>query len=245
MHIDDLFKFWTGQVLIANIYIGLNIVGGLFLGLLIGYERTYNGRAAGMRTYGLVCMASTALVVFVGWTPEWYGTLTPQGSADATRVVQGIVTGIGFLGAGVIMKEGLSISGLTTAASIWAASAVGILLGVGFYPAAILMAVLCAGSLSILNRIEGRLPGRCALEVEVKFTTGIEPDLATFAKGAASRGYEIQKHTLIVHFSDNQLVWRVNVVAVDRSHATTPAQLGHALQHFHGMSSFSITPIRN
>ncbi len=85
MHIDDLFKFWSGPVLVANAYISVNILGGLILGLLIGYERTYHGRAAGMRTYGLVCMASTALVVFVGWTPQWYGTLSMNGSADATN----------------------------------------------------------------------------------------------------------------------------------------------------------------
>jgi len=245
MHIVDLVKFWNGQVLIANAYIGLNIVGGLILGVLIGYERTYHGRAAGMRTYGLVCMASTALVAFVGWTPDWYGSLTTNGSADATRVVQGVVTGIGFLGAGVIMKDGLSISGLTTAASIWASSAVGILLGVGFYPAATFMAFLCAGTLSVLNRLEGRLPGRSALEVALTFDTGYEPDLDDFEYGAAERGYEMQRHTLTINYLDNRLVWRMNVVAKDRSVATSPALLGRGLQRLTGISNFAITPIRN
>lgn len=84
-----------------------------------------------MRTYGLVCMASAALTVMTGYPGAWYGGFDAAAAhgSDPTRVIQGIFTGIGFLGAGVIMKDGLTISGLTTAASIWAASAIGVLLG--------------------------------------------------------------------------------------------------------------------
>ena len=78
--------------------------------MLVGYERSYRGRAAGMRTFGLVCMASAALTVFVGETRYWYGGAAMPNPADATRVVQGIVTGIGFLGAGVIIKDGINIA---------------------------------------------------------------------------------------------------------------------------------------
>ena len=123
--------YWSGSFLAANAFIGLNLLGALMLGMLVGYERSYNGRAAGMRTYGLVCMASTALTIFVGFAPFWYGGAASQVAPDATRVVQGVVTGVGFLCAGVIVKDGLNVSGLTTAASIWAASAIGVLLGVG------------------------------------------------------------------------------------------------------------------
>ena len=98
-----------------------------------------------MRTYGLVCMASAALVVLAGYPDYWFGgrAIAPV-SLDPSRTIQGIVTGIGFLGAGVIMKDGFSISGLTTAASLWASSAIGILVGIGFYAAAILLAFLSA-----------------------------------------------------------------------------------------------------
>ena len=99
--------------------------------MLLGSERAYQGRAAGMRTYGLVCMASCALTVFSGYSHFWWGSHLPAGLApDPTRVIQGIVSGIGFLGAGVIMKDGFTISGLSTAASIWMCSAIGILIGV-------------------------------------------------------------------------------------------------------------------
>jgi len=70
---------------------------------------------------------------------------------DPTRVVQGIVTGIGFLGAGVIMREGFNISGLTTAASIWASSVIGVAVGLGFYLGAMGLAFLCAMSMIFLS----------------------------------------------------------------------------------------------
>jgi putative Mg2+ transporter-C (MgtC) family protein len=141
----------------------MNPIGAVLLGLLVGYERSFHGRAAGMRTYGLVCMASAALTVIAGYAGLWYGgQATDSMSVDPTRVMQGIVTGIGFLGAGVIMKEGFSISGLNTAASIWASSAIGVMVGIGFYAAAILLAVLCALSMSLLYRLERRLPSKAA-----------------------------------------------------------------------------------
>src|SRR5438552_9515333 len=115
--IDFLTSYWSSGELATNVVILLNLIGALALGLMVGYERSYHGRAAGMRTYGLVCMASAALTVISGYPELWFGARHgPAVAADATRVIQGIVTGVGFLGAGVIMKEGFNISGLTTAA---------------------------------------------------------------------------------------------------------------------------------
>lgn len=145
---EMLFSYWTTPQVEASIMILMNIVGALFLGMIVGYERSFHGRAAGMRTYGLVCMASAAVTVIVGYPHHWFGGLLPLTStADPTRVIQGIVTGIGFLGAGVIMKEGLNISGLTTAASIWASSAIGILCGAGFYFAAIMLSLISSATM--------------------------------------------------------------------------------------------------
>jgi putative Mg2+ transporter-C (MgtC) family protein len=189
----DLQHYWSGEFLAANAFIGLNLVGALLLGMLVGYERSYNGRAAGMRLYGLVRMASTALTVFVGHPALWYGGTANPLPADPTRVVQGVVTGIGFLGAGVIMKDGLSISGLTTAASIWAASAIGVLLGVGFYAAALWMAMLCMLSMSVLHRIEARLPGRSTLEVCLAFGLAAPPSFADLVGAAQARGYHVRR----------------------------------------------------
>src|SRR4249919_1945762 len=142
MFMQSLQHYWSGSFLAANGFIALNMLGALLLGMLVGYERSYQGRAAGMRTYGLVCMASTALTIFSGFAPLWYGGRGPQAAADPTHVIQGIVTGIGFLGAGMSMKSGLRIRARTTAAPSWAVPAVGVLLGGGMYPAAGVLVLL-------------------------------------------------------------------------------------------------------
>ena len=243
--LPDLHPYWSGSFLAANAFIGLNLIGALLLGMLVGYERSFNGRAAGMRTYGLVCMASTALTVFVGHASLWYGGTTPLLLADPTRVVQGVVTGIGFLCAGVIMKDGMSISGLTTAASIWAASAIGVLLGVGFYGAALLLALLCMLSMSLLHRLELMLPGRATLEVSLTFRPTHPPAYDIVAGIAAARGYRLLRDSLCISFADGQPVWRFSVVALSRSSALAPALLADEIAASEGVASFSISPVRH
>ena len=241
----DLQHYWSGAFLAANAFIGLNLVGALLLGMLVGYERSYNGRAAGMRTYGLVCMASTALTVFVGQASLWYGGTAADVQADPTRVVQGVVTGVGFLCAGVIMKDGLSISGLTTAASMWAASAIGVLLGVGFYAAALLLALLSMVSMSLPRWLEVRLPGRSTLEVCVTFGAAGPPTFNELAGVAEARGYRVLHDSLRITFADSLPVWRFCVVALDRARATSPVLLAQEMSTSEGVTGFSIVPVRN
>jgi putative Mg2+ transporter-C (MgtC) family protein len=88
---------------------------------------------------------------------------------DPTRTAQGIMTGIGFLGAGVIFKEGFSVRGLTTAASIWVTAAIGILIGIGFYFPAILATALTLGILSIFRKIEARMPSQSYAHHYIRF----------------------------------------------------------------------------
>ena len=240
-----LQHYWSGSFLAANAFIGLNIVGALLLGMLVGYERSYNGRAAGMRTYGLVCMASTALTVFVGYPALWYGGVSAHAQADPTHIVQGVVTGSGFLCAGVIMKDGMSIRGLTTAASIWAASAIGVLLGVGFYAAGLLLAVLCVGSMSLLHRLEARLPRRMTLDLSLTFQPGEVPDFDLLIDRAKSRGYRVLHDSLTITFADNQALWRVSLVAPEKARALSPAALAAEIAATQGVSRFSIVPVRS
>jgi putative Mg2+ transporter-C (MgtC) family protein len=243
--LGDLHHYWSATFLAANGFIALNLLGALLLGMVVGYERTYNGRAAGMRTYGLVCMASTALTVFVGHAPLWYGATAAHVQADPTRVVQGVVTGVGFLCAGVIIKDGMSIRGLTTAASIWAASAIGILLGVGFYAAALALAVLCVVSMSLLHRLEARLPGRMTLDLSLAFQPGNTPSIDILVEGAEARGYRVLHDSLTITFADNQAVWRVNIVAPDKARAVSPVELAAEMAATQGVSKFSIVPVRS
>ena len=125
-------------------------------GGLIGLERSYFGRPAGLRTHTLVCMASSLLMLVTIYQKDWFPTLG-VGQGDPTRMAQGIMTGIGFLGAGVILKERLSVRGLTTAASIWITAAIGILAGIGFYTAVAIVTILTLGTLSVYRLVEKRI----------------------------------------------------------------------------------------
>ncbi len=139
-------------------------------GGLIGLERSYNGHSAGFRTHTLVCMASSVLMLVSVYQTDWLAHAVSESvRIDPTRMAQGIMTGIGFLGAGVIMREGLSIRGLTTAASIWITAAIGILAGVGFYGAVGIVILLTLGTLTFFRWIESRLPtlsyAQCSLRL--------------------------------------------------------------------------------
>ena len=142
----------------------LRTIVALAAGGAIGLERTYHGRAAGLRTYALVSFGS-ALFVGVGQ----YVLLSARDSGEIARIIQGIVTGVGFLGAGVIVKEGFSVRGLTTAASIWVAAAIGVALGTGSYWTGLASTAVTLVALSILRRIEDRLPSQTFVHFEVAF----------------------------------------------------------------------------
>ena len=102
------------------------VAGALAIGAMIGFERTFHGRPAGFRTHSLVCIASAILMIVTVYQNQWMTLLDHDAiRTDPTRMAQGIMTGIGFLGAGVIFKEGLTVRGLTTAASIWVTAAIG------------------------------------------------------------------------------------------------------------------------
>lgn len=135
------------------------VAGALLIGAMIGFERTFHGRPAGFRTHSLVCIASAILMIVTVYQSQWM-TLVEHDAirTDPTRMAQGIMTGIGFLGAGVIFKEGLTVRGLTTAASIWVTAAIGILVGIGFWFAAIVGATSTLIVLALFRFIEARLP---------------------------------------------------------------------------------------
>jgi putative Mg2+ transporter-C (MgtC) family protein len=147
------------------------LVAALAAGGIIGLERSFRGRAAGFRTHALVCLASSLLMLVTVYEHQWF--VAQSGSrvvVDPTRMAQGIMTGIGFLGAGVIVKEGLTVRGLTTAASIWVTAAIGILTGIGFYFAAGIGVVLTLGTLSVFRWIEGKMPTELYANFTVRFT---------------------------------------------------------------------------
>lgn len=231
----------------ANVLIMMGLVGALALGLLIGYERSYHGRAAGMRTYGLVCMASAAIVLVSGYPELWYGLELPSANfrPDPTRSIQGIVTGIGFLCAGVIMHEGFNISGLTTAASIWTASAVGVLVGVGFYLSALTMAVIAVMCMTLISKLEARLPARPATAVMVRFKSGYLPDVDMIRSALEKCGFRLAKGSISIAHRSGQSEWNFVAVASNHTQSATMMNLSAGLLELHGVEDFQLTHARN
>ena len=149
----------------TQLEIAQRLMLALCMGASVGLERSYHGRPAGFRTHALVCLSTSLLMLVTVYEGLWF---TSHGESrvtlDPTRMAQGIMTGIGFLGAGAIIKEGFTIRGLTTAASIWITAAIGVLVGIGFYFPAILAVALALGTLSLFRWIEGRISGLSSAE---------------------------------------------------------------------------------
>lgn len=130
----------------------LRIALACVLGGVVGYERESVNRPAGFRTHILVCVGS-ALVMMTG---EFIAR-NFDGTPDPARLGAQVVSGIGFLGAGTILRAGFNVRGLTTAASLWAVSCVGLACGIGFYLGAILTAVTICATLVFFKRIEQKI----------------------------------------------------------------------------------------
>ena len=244
---DLIAAYWSTPEIITNVVILLHLAGALFLGLLVGYERSYHGRAAGMRTYGLVCMASTALTIVGGYPDFWFGGSGAGlvGAADPTRIIQGIVTGIGFLGAGVIMREGFNISGLTTAASIWTSSVIGILMGVGFYMSAMGLAFFSAMIMIYMSKVEAFLPSRHAVAIMMRFKPDYLPREDALRRIALERGYAIAGGSLTIGSSNGMQEWRFVALALSKKSGAPLSTLAAELAAFDGVESFQVSHARN
>ena len=161
-------------------------------GGIIGLERSYHGRPAGFRTHTLVCTASALLMLVTVYQWMWFIPQDQQRiTLDPTRMAQGIMTGIGFLGAGVIMKDGLSVRGLTTAASIWITSATGVLIGIGFYIPAGFAVVLTLGTLSVFRWIELKMPMNYYAQFIIRFSVSQAMEEPALRKLVADHGFSV------------------------------------------------------
>lgn len=218
----------------------LRLGAALLVGGLIGMERSYHGRPAGFRTHTLVCMASALLMLVTVYESQWF---QPEGSSrvviDPTRMSQGIMTGIGFLGAGVIMKDGLSVRGLTTAASIWITAAIGILVGIGFYFPAGLAAALTLGTLSLFRWVESRMPAQFYAHFAVRFARAgamPEPDLRALVNG---HGFSIANLNYRLSGENAQLEYRMVIRTLDQKNVSA---LSEALNRNPAVVEYRIAP---
>lgn len=222
------------------ITITIHLVGALTAGGVIGLERSFHGRPAGFRTHTLVCLASSLLMLVTLYQWEWLpGVPLDTIRTDPTRMAQGIMTGIGFLGAGVIFKEGLSVRGLTTAASIWITAAIGILIGVGFYFPAILGTVLTLGILSVFRWIEAKLPSYCYAQHSIRFDrcNAMEEEqvrtlLTTHGFTVANMSYRVSDDGL--SFEYRMVIWTDNFENLSK--------LAVTLRNLGDVRAFQISP---
>ncbi|HEY0599888.1 MgtC/SapB family protein [Brevundimonas sp.] len=145
------------------------LLASVLAGGLIGFEREWRGRAAGFRTHILVCLASALLMTAAVAQGAWSFDALPgtQIVSDPTRMAHGVLTGIGFLCAGVIFRAGFSIHGLTTAASLWITAAIGLLFGAGLFALAAAGTVLTVTALVILRLVSQRLPQKSVVDAEI------------------------------------------------------------------------------
>jgi putative Mg2+ transporter-C (MgtC) family protein len=198
----------------------LNILTHLLVatlaGGLIGLERSYHGRPAGFRTHILVCVASSLLMIVTMYQAKWF-TEAPLDTVrvDPTRMAQGIMTGIGFLGAGVIVREGLTVRGLTTAASIWVTAAIGILAGVGFYSTVLIGSVITIGTLTVFRKIESRMPSQIFANTTIIFGRENHMSESEIRELLLKNGFSVGNISRRLMGKGEQLEYRMTVCTMD------------------------------
>jgi putative Mg2+ transporter-C (MgtC) family protein len=218
----------------------LRLVAALAAGACIGYERSFHGRPAGLRTHVLVCLASSVLMLVTVYEDQWV-RIAGEARLDPTRMAQGIMTGIGFLGAGVIVKEGLNVRGLTTAASIWITAAIGVLAGIGLYFPMLFAVLLALLVLSVFRWIEMRVPTQAYYYFDVKYAR--EGNLSEEAMRELLRklGFSVANfsYRLDGSGSDRSLRHKMTLQTTDRKAA---ARLARWLEENYTVIEFRLSP---
>jgi putative Mg2+ transporter-C (MgtC) family protein len=213
-----MMSSWLG----SGLWMVAHMAIAVLLGWAVGYERYFGGRASGSQVYCLVCATSCAVTLLAGYPSLWYWASSNDGAAaDPTRVIGSILAGIGFLGAGIIVQSGTNVRGLTTAASIWGSSAIGILVGVGFYLPAVGLTALFVISMALIPRFERRLPAHAAIAGTLQFREGYTPRTQEIHDFLAERGLSLPSDSLTIAFNHGRFEIRCLIVtnAVVRSDA--------------------------
>jgi putative Mg2+ transporter-C (MgtC) family protein len=219
-----------------------HLLVALIAGGLIGLERSYQGRPAGFRTHVLVCVSASMLMLVTLYQSVWYGMEAGHAptSTDPTRMAQGIMTGIGFLGAGVIMKDGFSVRGLTTAASIWMTAAIGILAGIGFYFPVVVVTVLTVSALSFFRWLEGVLPSYYYAQHVVRFQSGSVMEEDALRELIAEHGFSIANLSYGMQDGGRTFEYRMVIRSRDRANASRLVDSWRSMRH--GVIEFRIDP---
>ncbi|MFA5157037.1 MAG: MgtC/SapB family protein [Candidatus Omnitrophota bacterium] len=143
--------------MLTDFQVTARLVMSVALSGLIGLERQLHRRTAGLRTHILVCLGSCLIMLTSLYIFDIYKNIV---ALDPARIAAGVITGVGFLGAGAIITQGQGVKGLTTAASLWTVAGIGLAVGCGFYSAAIVTTILTLMVLFFLRYVDGMILGK-------------------------------------------------------------------------------------
>lgn len=218
----------------------LPLAAAWLAGCLIGLEREYHGHPAGFRTHALVCLASALLTLVMTQPWDWLDILPLEAvRADPTRVVEAIMTGIGFLGAGMIFREGLAVRGLTTAASIWITAALGILYGLGYWLPAVAGTLAALLTLSVFQRLERWLPAKHQVIQTLCFRRDHLPARQALDGLLAEHGFIIEKASYALEGDGTTYEYRLMTTTRGPGNLDP---LADALRALPGLVAFRLTP---
>jgi putative Mg2+ transporter-C (MgtC) family protein len=222
--------------------IGLPMITSLITGILIGYEREVQGKAAGLRTHALVCFASTLVMLAAARQGDWLVDFIPGSTVvtDPTRMAHGVLTGIGFLCAGVIFREGASVRGLTTAASLWATACIGLLYGVGLYNLAVSGTLLTLVVLSLLRLLQSAMPQRLETRLLVITDGGSQFTADTLRELLGARALPVGAVGRSMTSTDRQLQLTVRTWFQDERQGDELAQV---FSEAPGVIGFAVVPV--
>lgn len=217
------------------------IVGSIIAGMAIGMEREWRSRPAGMRTHTLVCLSSALLMVAAVSQADWTLSLVPGERivTDPTRMAHGILTGIGFLCAGAIFREGFTVQGLATATSLWMTAGLGMLFGIGLFDLAVAGTLVTLAVLVLFRMSYRWLPRRSG--VDITLCTRSDPGLDLARLGRVLSELDLSLIHQSIRVFDGGVHTEFNVRVVSRS-AMELDRVASALAAIDGVVSFEINP---
>ncbi len=181
-----------------EIEIVLRILVAGMLGGLIGFERERRQRPAGFRTHILVCIGAALVMIVSEYMYQEFATT----SVDPSRLGAQVISGIGFLGAGTIIRDKFKVKGLTTAASLWAVACIGLAVGMGYFYIAIISAVIIFMTLALLGRIEKKTKTKEEF-AKIRVVASLEEDIEKkVINDLTEYGYDIKKLNFTKTFED-------------------------------------------
>jgi putative Mg2+ transporter-C (MgtC) family protein len=222
------------EPLLTSLDIVVRLALSFAAGVIIGFERASRRQVAGMRTHVVICLGATLLMILSIWLPQEFGHLK---NGDPGRIAAQVVSGIGFLGAGAMIRLGNNVRGLTTAASLWLIAAVGMAVGAGQYLAAALTEGLALAALWGLGKFESRVfPAERNKTLELSFKNGV-PDINDLIHTIKSFGVRVLTMDVAQAFDQKRAELRL---LVGFPGATDIPQFLRALKSIKGLENVSI-----